>query len=70
MILLAFFLAVYSMEGGELFDRIQKKGHFTERGKAARKKYMNMHIILTLPYRTVCVSIIYKVHVLVKYMYM
>ena len=24
------------MEGGELFDRIQKKGHFTERGKAVR----------------------------------
>ena len=23
---------VCSMEGGELFDRIQKKGHFTERG--------------------------------------
>ena len=25
-------LLVCSMEGGELFDRIQKKGHFTERG--------------------------------------
>lgn len=22
----------FSMEGGELFDRIQDKGHFTERG--------------------------------------
>ena len=25
-------LMLYSMSGGELFDRIQKKGHFTERG--------------------------------------
>ena len=29
-------LLVCSMEGGELFDRIQKKGHFTERGTLER----------------------------------
>ena len=30
-----FDVSCFSMEGGELFDSIQKKGHFTERGTQA-----------------------------------
>ena len=33
-----------SMEGGELFDRIQKKGHFTERGKAVWRNIQHVHV--------------------------
>jgi len=37
------FILPNSMEGGELFDRIQRKGHFTERGEIRHTLYLYMY---------------------------
>ena len=34
------------MEGGELFDRIQKKGHFTERGMIIINNLYNLYSLV------------------------
>ena len=36
------------MEGGELFDRIQSKGHFTERGRSGIILYMSIGIFFLI----------------------
>ena len=65
-----------SMAGGELFDRIQRKGHFTERGKmpfihvqctcTCMYTVCTMYIVHVRAYVAVysmcCVCILYTVH--------
>ena len=41
------------MAGGELFDRIQKKGHFTERGEYSA--YVHMYNVYMYFYMYTCI---------------
>ncbi len=61
------------MEGGELFDRIQRKGHFTERGEIHTNEHVHCTVFVTIVggfkyvvYIIYC-SMCYKIHISVVY---